>query len=324
MKHIVAYVKRELNLKEHCRRYNLPLWQCPQMLFVITGLVTIGSLILFYELGKQDLDPFVLAFIAIGITLFLFLQAFIIIRSFERMAEANHVRNTLTNLYAHQLRGPVTAAGWTFALLDEKHENIPEHLEHPLSVLRDATSRIQGFATSLMGIARLGEVKQGRVGALSLTEVFRELARTSTAFAKEHGVELMITQEYCGAVRADREQLFFVFSQLLDMAVLSAEGISQIEVQCSTDDKTVTVRITSSTGKVVSEEHRGKVKTVLEEGRAAGDIAMRKGLSSFLLVAHQIVERSNGTVSLAQNEAGENWFMVTLPAAEDDAEIAEV
>ena len=92
----------QLNIPGQCRHYGLSIWQCPPFLFLIMGLVIITSTLLAYGLGTHFVeDPSLVALIVLVLTSILLTVAFIITRSFERLAEANRMKWPLGQAEAH-------------------------------------------------------------------------------------------------------------------------------------------------------------------------------------------------------------------------------
>ena len=53
-----------LNIVAQCKKHNLSLWQCPQFLFLVMGLIIIISSLFAYAFGTRYIeDPLVVALI---------------------------------------------------------------------------------------------------------------------------------------------------------------------------------------------------------------------------------------------------------------------
>ena len=81
---------RGLNLSAQCRDYHLPFWQCPEVLMIFMGVVTIIAISSFYFIGVlKGFDPQAIALIAVLLTAFFLVLIYIIMQAFEKIAEAN-------------------------------------------------------------------------------------------------------------------------------------------------------------------------------------------------------------------------------------------
>ena len=65
---------QQINIPGHCRRYDLSLWQCPQFLFLVMGIIVILSAIILYFIGLRYIaDPRLVVLMILGITIILFI-----------------------------------------------------------------------------------------------------------------------------------------------------------------------------------------------------------------------------------------------------------
>jgi RsiW-degrading membrane proteinase PrsW (M82 family) len=98
----------QLNIISQCRQYGLPLWQCPQFLFIVLGIVIIVATLASYLIGARFInEPELVALIVLIVTAFLLIISFVITKSFERMAQASRMKSEFINIVSHQLRSPV-------------------------------------------------------------------------------------------------------------------------------------------------------------------------------------------------------------------------
>ena len=99
----------QFNIPAQCKKYGLPLWQCPHFLFLVMGIIIIVSTLVAYAIGSRYVeDPQVVALIVLLVTAILFTIAVIITRSFERLAEANRMKSEFISIVSHQLRSPLS------------------------------------------------------------------------------------------------------------------------------------------------------------------------------------------------------------------------
>src|SRR4030042_66909 len=118
----------QFNIVAHCRKYGLSLWQCPQFLFLIMGLIIISSILISYFIGSHYIDdPYTVALLVLLIAAVLFIIAVIITRSFEMLAEANRMKSEFVSVVSHQLRSPLSNLKWvTDFLLSGRLSSVSE------------------------------------------------------------------------------------------------------------------------------------------------------------------------------------------------------
>ncbi|MCH8244315.1 hypothetical protein IIB97_00275 [Patescibacteria group bacterium] len=146
----------ELNIVEQARKYRIPLWQHPQFLFLVMGIIIILSTILSYILGRRYIeDPHIVALLIIVLTFILLIFAFIITRSFERLAEASRLKSEFVSIVSHQLRAPLSNMKWIADLLVSGKGNANQ--EEYFLMLKENSSRMQELVNDLLMVSRIEE-----------------------------------------------------------------------------------------------------------------------------------------------------------------------
>jgi len=79
-------ILNQLDIRNQCQRYRVPLWQCPQFLFLVMGVIIIGSSIIAFLIGTRFIqDPQIIALIVLVLSGVLFVFTYIITVSFEKL-----------------------------------------------------------------------------------------------------------------------------------------------------------------------------------------------------------------------------------------------
>ena len=120
-------ISEQLNISARCRRYSLSIWQCPQFLFLIMGIIIIITALILYFIGTHYfINPEIVALIVLSITAILFIIAYTITSGFEKLVEVSKLKSDFINIMSHQLRSPLTNIKWAFELLSSKEIKITE------------------------------------------------------------------------------------------------------------------------------------------------------------------------------------------------------
>src|SRR3989344_2955687 len=114
----IREIVSELNIVEQAKRYGIPWWQHPQFLFFVLGSIIAFSSILSYVLGSRFVeDPQVVALLIIIFTGVSIAIAFLITRSFERLAQAARIKSEFVSIVSHQLCSPLSNLAWGLEFL---------------------------------------------------------------------------------------------------------------------------------------------------------------------------------------------------------------
>ena len=141
---ILKKILGQLNIKAQCKKYGLPLWQCPQLVFVEMGIVIILSALLAYGISLRYIeDPLLIALIVILLTWFLLILAYVVIRGLERLSEAARMKLEFLTIMTHQIRAPFANLRWVIdLLLSEKIGSFGEKQEEYFKILRESSRRL--------------------------------------------------------------------------------------------------------------------------------------------------------------------------------------
>src|SRR3989338_7329129 len=102
-----------------CRESGLSLWQCPPFLFIVMGLVNIGSIILTYIVANRYEDqPEITALLTLFVAAVIFIIGNAIIFGFNKIVEANAREAEFIGIISHQLRSPLSIFKWTLGSLE--------------------------------------------------------------------------------------------------------------------------------------------------------------------------------------------------------------
>ena len=147
----------ELNIVEQCRKIGLPLYQCPQVIFIAMGIIIIGAMLITYAIGTKWInDPETLALIISIITTILLMLSFAITQSFERIAEASRMKTEFINVVSHQLRSPLTNLKWaTDFLKSETSKKLSNSETEYFTVLEENCARMNELVNDLLTVSRI-------------------------------------------------------------------------------------------------------------------------------------------------------------------------
>ena len=150
-------IKAQFNILGQCKRYGLSLWQCPQFLFLLMGLIIVVSSLVSYAIGNRYIDdPLTVSLIVIFLTALLLIIASIITRSFERLAEASRMKSEFVSVVSHQLRSPLSNIKWALELLmSGKIYPISDKQLEYCKILKENSQRMMELVSDLLTVSKI-------------------------------------------------------------------------------------------------------------------------------------------------------------------------
>lgn len=305
----------QLNISAQCRKYGLSLWQCPSFLFLIMGLVIIGSALLAYGLGTRFIeDPSIVALIVLLLTAILFVVAFTITRSFERLAETNRMKSEFVKIVSHQLRSPITNLSWAIDILMSGELNgVREKEVEYYKILKENSSRMTELVRDLLTVSRIEEgslmTKREKV---SLETIIRKLISRFEPFVTASNVEIKFeTEENLPEVFVDAHQIEIVIENFLDNAIRYTKGKGEIEIKLFQKNQSLHFEIKDEGVGIPKDDQKFIFQKFFRSENAIRQQTQGSGLGLF--IAKSIVERFGGQIGFESEENKGTTFWFTIP-----------
>lgn len=305
----------QFNIPGQCRRYGLSLWQCPQFLFVIMGLIIITTTVASYLIGAHYIaSPELVALIVLVITCFLFVIAFVITRSFEKLAEASKMKSEFINIVSHQLRSPLTNIKWTFEVLASKDFEVPKDKQGEYFVnVKDNIARMVELIDDLLIVSKLEEgvftIAKKEVDA---EELVKDMISRYKVFAQASDIDIVFDPgEQPPKVLTDPSMLKLVVENLIDNAIRYTKGGGKIEVKLEKKGRQLLFSVKDSGVGIPQKEQKYIFQKFFRAENALKQRTRGSGLG--LYVCKLIIMKSGGRIWFESKENKGTTFYFTLP-----------
>jgi hypothetical protein len=305
----------QLNIVAQCKKYNLPLYQCPQFLFLVMGAVIGATAIISYALGtKYVVDPNIVALIVLLMTIFLFSISFVIIKSLEKTVEANRLKTEFIGIISHQLRSPISNLKWSINLLASgRLGKMEAKQEEYLKIINDNTERMRELVSSLLMVSK---IEQGRLplqkAEFSLAELVKEIINKFKAYAQSSGIEIIFkTDDLLPNVIADQSQIKSAVENLLDNAIRYTDNSGKIEINIQKRGSCLLFSIIDGGVGIPQRDQKHIFQKFFRAGNAAKYQTQGSGLG--LYIVKSIIEKSKGKIWFKSIEGEGTTFSFTLP-----------
>ena len=229
--------------------------------------------------------------------------------------EAVSIRDEVLGIVAHDLRNPVGAISMTSELLLERIPEEEEEDRRMLEIIHRSAGGMNRLIQDLLDVARI-EAGQGLAIEPEREEVAPLVVEACGMLrpqAEEKGLRLSCdVQEHLPAIRADRDRILQVFSNLIGNALTFTEE-GGVAVQVEPTDGWVSFSV-SDTGRGISAEDLPRLFERFWQTRKA----RRGGAGLGLAISKGIVEAHGGRIWVESEKGAGSTFIFTLPVAEED------
>ncbi|MBU3918469.1 HAMP domain-containing histidine kinase [Patescibacteria group bacterium] len=313
----MAFNLSQINIFAQCRKYKIPLWQCPQFLFTIMGLFIMVASVVFYAIGERYIfDPRMVALVVILVAMMLLVIAFIITHSFENLAEANRMKTEFVNIVSHQLRAPLTNLRWATQFLLSKEFQDSDQAEKTdyFDIIRENGNRMEGLIDDLLTITRLKDGKlDSKKASFVLEDLVKEVINEHKHFLEANNMKVEFSSpEDLPNVFASYPLTKIVLENLIGNAIHYSQGSKKIEIilKCQKDRVVFTIK---DKGMGIPKEDQKYIFEKFFRARNAV-YAEVNGTGLGLFIVKLILDGTNGKIWFVSQEGKGSIFNFSLPA----------
>ncbi len=306
----------QLNIVVQCQRYSLTIWQCPQFLFLVMGIVIIITAVSSYLVGTHYLvDPEVVAFLVLSASMILFIIAYTIINGFEKLADASKLKSDFINIVSHQLRSPLTNIKWTFELLASKDIDVPKNKQGEyFNNVKENIARMVELIDDLLIVSK---IEQGSFPIfkkeISLEGITEDLISRFKVFAEASKIKVnFYFPKDLPKVFADPSLMKLVIENLIDNAIHYTKGGGNVDIKLEKKNGAEMLFIIKDNGiGIPKTEQKYIFKKFFRADNALKKKTRGSGLG--LYVCRSIIKKSGGKMWFLSEEGKGTTFYFTLP-----------
>jgi len=308
-------ILEQFNILKQCRKYGISLWQYPQFLFLIMGIITIVAILTTYGVGIKFIEePEVVILIVLALSAFLLIITFTITQSFERLAEANRLKSEFVSIVSHQLRSPLSNLRWSIELLmSGRLGTIEEPQLEYFKILRENSGRMGELVKDLLIVSR---IEQGRLPfqkkEVPLAELTEDLISNLMPLAKASNVEIKLEiEENLPKILTDPLQLKLVIENLLDNAIRYIEDRGIVKIKIKKQKNNIYFEAQDNGVGIPKQDQ----KYIFQKFFRAQNVLryQTQGTGLGLYIVKSIIDRAKGKIGFKSKEGEGTTFWFTLP-----------
>lgn len=317
-------IPSQLNIIDQCKKYGIPLWQCPQVLFLLMGAMIIFTSITLYLIGMKYIDdPEMIAFIVLILTTFLLVISFVIMQSFERLAETNRLKSEFVSIVSHQIRSPLTNLKWIVELLMSGIlGKIEDKQTEYFKILKENLERMQELVSELLTVSRIEATKLVfKKEEFSMENLVRDLVAEFRPIAKSSNIKINLEEEKnLPKVYSDPFQILQVVENLLYNAIRYMNFAADSGQKDK--ERKIDVKLYQKNGFIFFEIKDNGIgipkedqKYIFQKFFRAENVRryQTNGSGLGLYISKNIIERSKGKIGFSSQEGAGTTFWFKLP-----------
>ncbi len=293
----------------------MSLWQCPQFIFLIMGIVIIFSSLATYAIGNKYIDdPYQVSLIVIFFTLVLFVLAAILSKSFEKLAEANRMKSEFVSVVSHQLRSPLSNLKWVIGLLlSGRIDKVSGKQLEYFKILKENSNRMEELVSDLLIVSRIEQGKLlTKVEGISLGDMIEDHLRKLDIFIKASNVEMVFSAEKnLPKLLADVSQIKLIIENLLDNAIRYSKEKGKVKISLKKEGRCLRFEIKDEGVGIPLEDQKYIFQKFFRSSNALRHKTEGSGLG--LYIVKSIIDKMEGKINFSSQEGKGSTFWFTLP-----------
>lgn len=314
---------KNLYFFDRCKRYNVKsVWQCPEFLFFIFGIIIITAILTTNFLARAYAGPELASILAIIITIPLLIIAYSVTKSFEYLAMASEIKSEFIRIMSHQLRAPLVAVKWQLeSFFSREDQNISDEAK-----TKDRDSLIKLIAKQNDELLKLinkflvlKKIEENNFSLnkedFSINQLIKETADHKNSLFMNNLVLVKNSNENDLNVYADREKIKIVLENIIDNALKYSAVNKEAEINVLKEETFVKVVIKDK-GTGINPDSR---KNIFSKQDASGsyiipfNIEQVPGLGVGLYLSKIIIEKHKGKIDFETKEGEGSTFWFTIP-----------
>ena len=311
-----------LNIKKHCGQYNVSLWECPQFLFVLMGIIICSTIIAIYSIGQRFYnEPEVVALISLVVAAVLFVIGHIIVSSFERIAEASRAKSEFISIMSHELRSPLSAIKWQIdVLLSDKSSTLSSSADATkyLETIDEQNERMIHAVNDLLDVNRIEDRDLVlRPSLFSLEGLTRRIMSENQKYVLNNIPISIDVSDKDTTVFADEEKIKRVIDHLIDNAVRYNIDSKPINIVIESANNMFSWKVINEGVGIMPEERDQIFKKFFRSPNMTR--YQTEGAGVGLFIAKAIIITSGGSIGFKSSKEDNTYFWFTLPRADTKA-----
>ncbi|MEM7229149.1 MAG: ATP-binding protein [Planctomycetota bacterium] len=247
-------------------------------------------------------------------------HALIALEDITQFRLAEESRNALIAQATHELRTPLTNIRMYVETAIEDGDRDPEVRGQCLNVINHEASRLERIVGDMLSVA---EIEAGGVelviNDIRLDNLFAELENDYAAAARDSGIDLKFDMiPRLPKIKGDRDKLTLVFHNLLGNALKYTLDAGTVTVKVDATETELLVDVTD-TGIGIAAEDQDRI---FEKFQRARDSRLDSigGTGLGLALAHEVVQRHGGSLTVDSQINVGSTFHVVLPLGTDEGQ----
>jgi len=301
---------------KQCQRLNLSLWECPSFLFVLMGAVTIIAMLGTYFVARLYTSTEIVIVAVTMVTTICFIIGNFVVRSVDRLVEANEMKTEFVSIASHQLRTPLSALKWGIEAI--KDTSLRKKQTQYLNILEENNQRMIRLVNTLLNVTR---IEQGRFNLhkekINLNNIIKQRIKEFKFIAQNNNTKLIFSSDKnIKQITADEQKISMVITNLLSNALQYIKKSGQVKITTKNKKDNVLIKIKDNGVGIPEDEQDQIFQKFFRAKNAKRYKTQGSGLG--LYIAKSIINAHQGKIWFKSKPDKGTIFYIKLPYKNDN------
>lgn len=243
----------------------------------------------------------------------------LILRDITERKEVDRLKSEFISMVSHELRTPLTAImGAVSLVLGGTLGNPPANMSEMLKIAKNNSEKLISLVNDILDFEKLqSDGMEFSFKEVELVELVSDAIELNQAYAEQFGVQFIMNGTApTASVKADRDRLEQVISNLLSNAAKFSSDGDKVKISVIKNGENVRVEVSDS-GPGIDEEYRDKIFDRFSQADSTDKRAVQ-GTGLGLSISKAIIDRHGGIIDFESNLGGGTTFFFELPIVQLD------
>ncbi|MEA3273236.1 MAG: HAMP domain-containing sensor histidine kinase [Patescibacteria group bacterium] len=193
-------ILEQFNFKKSARDLGVSIWQTPNFLFVVMGVIIAITIVILFYLTKDYSDPKILVLSECFVVIIMLTTGSNIIGRITDIAKINKLKTRFIELASSRLKDPLATVHWELELLLERTEGVlNEKQKERIDSIIESNENMISLVKDLLNVVRIEDNKkiEGQ-DVINMDQLLNEIIYSQKEYAKSR----KITVEYDNQIPA--------------------------------------------------------------------------------------------------------------------------
>jgi PAS domain S-box-containing protein len=237
------------------------------------------------------------------------------VRDITERREVERLKNEFVSTVSHELRTPLTSIRGSLGLLEGGVlGELPAQAQDMVRIARTNTERLIRLINDILDLEKMEAGKlELKLQPVEVSEVIEATFSGVQAMADTARVRLCSVAEGAGTVRADRDRLIQVLTNLVSNAIKFSPADSRVEVRAARDARGQVRFSVVDQGPGIPPDKRGRLFGKFQQ-LDSSDTRSKGGTGLGLAISQAIVQHLSGYIEVHSEPGQGATFTFSLPA----------